>query len=276
MKKIALLLVMMFVCVLMTKAQNFTIDHFKGGGTIAVLTNGAEVDITPYPMWRQFERKYTIQENINRRLQELYREDPEEYFLQARAYQERGGVVFMPMASGVGNPMMNGVMVPGGMMMAGNGGYVFGSGGAASAQSQVVIDNKNLMATAGSGLQAYYDTGSNSLSISGDPLQAAGRLYEFIVGSGKKNKQTVQQVVYVDRATGQQIQTRAAQGQQVQQTNGGFSNGQVLRDAQGNAYIVNNGVLYPVQQQTTRSQQQTTNNYGGVATQPVYNVASDY
>lgn len=214
MKKNLVLLVLLFVA-MFANAQIIT--GFTQAGEVAILSNGMRVNITQYPGWNHFTDRLTIQENINRHFQNLYRDNPDEYYLEARAYGFTGNVM------GVGNGMMGVGMYGTGMN---NSGMVYGAGGMAGATSTVQVTNQNMMATTGSGLNMYYDTASNSMSISGDPLMAAGRLINFIGGS-KKSKKT-----------------------------NGYTNGQVLQDAQGNKYVVNNGVLVPqTQQHVTRSAQ---------------------
>jgi hypothetical protein len=151
--------------------------------------------------------------------------------------------------------MMMGTTLPmgGGMMMAGgNGGYVCGAGGAAAATSTVHIDNSNMLSTLGSGMQMnMYD---GKVSLSGDPLMAINRVVSAFGGSKKANQQqTVQsnynnggnvRVVYVDAATGQQVQPQTRSQQQTQ-----------VR---------------------TQAQQQTQQMNNGVASQPVYNVYSGF
>lgn len=185
----------------------------------------------------------------------LRHDDPEAYQREYNLWLMRGGLAGVTPVrySTVANNgmMMNGAMMGmnTGMMMGGMGygmqntGMVMGATGMAGATSNVVIDNSNLAETIGSGITMNYDTGSNSLSISGDPITAGLRLFTAIGSKTKKNRQ---QVVYQ-----QQVQQPVQQ-----QTYNGYANGQVLQDAQGNQYIVQNGQLYRLQSQQVQQPQQ--------------------
>jgi hypothetical protein len=252
MKKYFVMLVM-FVCVAISKAQMVYDVNY---GAMEFQVGNAWYSCADLPGGAHISRGDNVMNVVNNYFIRLRHDDPEQYVREYNSWTMRGGLAgVQPVrysTAMVGGGMMGGGMMGGAMMVGtgmNNSGMVYGAGGMAGATSNVVIDNQNMMSTVGSGLQMNYDTGSNSLSVSGDPLMAAGRLINFIGGSGKKKNK-----------------------KQVQQTNGGgiFAEGQILRDAQGNAYVVTDGHLVPVQQVRqsqsvqTRGQQvqQTTYNSG--------------
>lgn len=185
------------------------------------LVNGYVYDRTQVPGGTWVRAGEDVSAGINRYFLDLRRRNPAEAQRQYNAFMLNGGLngitpVEIVSVGGMGGGMMVGGA---GMMVgtggAGMGGMVMGSGGMAGANSEVVITNGNLMSTVGSGLQMYYDTGSNSLHVSGDPLMAAGRLFSFIGGSKKKRQQTTNnanngnvRVIYVDANTGQPVQVQ--------------------------------------------------------------------
>ena len=220
MKKFFMMLVLTVVCVAMT-AQNLysPIRGFRDAGQTAILADGTWVDITSYEGWNHYETNYSIAENWNIQRQKLAKDNPQ---LAARVYGY-GGLMGT-------NVMMNGVMMGGNgmMMMTGNGqntAFVGGNLGMATGNSNIYVDNNNAGEMLGTGVNFSYDTASNSLSVGGDAggLLRLGRgVMNLFKGSGNK---------------------------------GGFKNGQILQDTNGNQYLVQNGQLIPLQQQVTRTAQ---------------------
>jgi hypothetical protein len=245
MKKFMIMLVVMFVTVASVKAQ---IVYDVNYGRMEFQVGNAWYSCADLPGGAHVSRGDNVMMIVNNYFTRLRHDDPEAYVREYNSWTMRGGLAgITPVRY---STAMGGMMMGGGAMMGGTGmnnsGMVYGAGGMAGATSNVVIDNQNMMSTVGSGLQAYYDTGSNSLSVSGDPLMAAGRLITFITGSKKSRKQT---------------------------TNGGYTNGQILQDANGNQYVVNNGVLVPVQSRQsvqTRTNTTTSKTNGQV----MYNVSA--
>jgi hypothetical protein len=216
MKKIVVMLVVMFVAVANAAAQIVVVadDH-----SMLTFSNGYR-----YYKWDvPGGERMTVGSNVNVEMQRhfntvLAREGQLAYQREVNRWRLAKPAEVVDLSTIAVNPMMGvgGMMVGGyGMVGMGNGaamgGMVVGSGGMAGANSNVVIDNSNMMSTIGSGMTVYYDTGSNSLSVSGDPLMAAGRLFNFIGGS-KKRQQTTNnanngnvRIVYIDAATGQPV-----------------------------------------------------------------------
>lgn len=236
MKKYFVMLVTMFVTVTAMGQMVYDVNY----GSMEFQVGNAWYSCADLPGGAHVSRGDNIMTVVNNYFVRLRHDDPEAYVREYNAWTMRGGLAgITPVrysTATMGGMMGGGAMMVGGMYGTGmnNSGMVYGAGGMAGAASNVVIDNQNMMSTVGSGLQMNYDTGSNSMSISGDPLMAAGRLISFIGGS-KKSKQT-----------------------------NGYANGQVLQDAQGHLYTMQNGVLVPMQtrsaqpvQQVRQSQQQT-------------------
>lgn len=211
MKKFFVMLVLVMAVVANAAAQMVV----KETPVTFTLVNGYVYDRTHVPGGTWVRAGEDVNSGINRYFMDLRRRNAAEAQRQYNAFIMSGGLNGITPVDIVSTTVMGGGMMMGGgagMMMGGGtgaamGGMVMGSGGMAGANSEVVITNGNLMSTVGSGLNMYYDTGSNSLSMSGDPLMAAGRLLNFIGGS-KKRQQTTNgniRVIYVDAATGQEV-----------------------------------------------------------------------
>lgn len=214
------MLVVMFVAV-SASAQMVV----KENTVTFTLVNGYVYDRTHVPGGTWVRAGEDVSAGINRYFLDLRRRNPAEAQRQYNAFIMAGGLNGITPVDIVSTTVMGGggLMMGGGAGMmvgtggAGMGGMVMGSGGMAGANSEVVITNGNLMSTVGSGLQMYYDTGSNSVSLSGDPLMAAGRLINFIGGSKKTRRQQTTtnnagngnvRIVYIDANTGQPVQVQ--------------------------------------------------------------------
>lgn len=214
MKKMLIMLVLVMAVVANAAAQMVV----RETPVTFTLVNGYVYDRTHVPGGTWVRAGEDVNSGINRYFMDLRRRNQAEAQRQYNVWIMNGGLNGITPVDIVSTTVMGGGMMMGGAGMmvgtggAGMGGMVMGSGGMAGANSNVIIDNQNMMSTVGSGLQMYYDTGSNSLSVSGDPLMAAGRLFSFIGGS-KKRQQTTNnanngnnvRVIYVDAATGQEV-----------------------------------------------------------------------
>jgi hypothetical protein len=218
MKKFFALMLMAFF---MLSANAQLIVDFTDGGRAAIIPGRVKVDISMYPGYSTYRVGYTIQENMTRFLTELRRSNPEEYVRQTR----------LAAAQGISVPM--GGAIVGGAVVGG----VYGDG--------LQVSEGNLLTTYGSGVYASYDTGSNTVAISGDPLMAVGRTLDYLGGklSSKKKRAAkaakaaaAQQqnvvVVYVDSATGKVVKTSQAPAQQATQTRFAQPQAQQTRSAQ--------------------------------------------
>lgn len=243
MKKMFFMLVVMFVTITVKAQMVYDVNY----GRMEFQVGNAWYSCADVPGATHISRGDNVMNVVNNYFVRLRHDDPEQYVREYNAWSMRGGLAgitpvrYSTATTGVG--MMGGMMGGGmmGGMMVGTGmqntGMVMGSMGMAGAQSNVVIDNSNLAETVGSGVTMSYDTGSNSLSVTGDPITAGLRLISAIGSKTRKNKTA--------------------------------KNGQVFQDANGNQFILKNGVLVPVRQQTTRTN--TTTRTNGQVT---YNVSA--
>jgi len=267
MKKFFMMLVVMFVAMTVNAQMVYDVNY----GAMEFQVGNAWYSCADVPGCTHISRGDNVMTVVTNYFTRLYHDNPEAYIREYNAWAMRGGLAgVQPVrySTATNGMMMGGIGMNGGMMMGGgammggmgmqNSGMVYGAGGMAGATSNVVIDNQNMMSTVGSGMQMTMVDGK--ISMSGDPFMAAGRLINFIGGS-KKNRQQVQQPVQ-------------------QQTYNGYANGQVLQDAQGNQYIVQNGQLYRLQSQQVRTQSQTRTNTNTTRTntrtngQVTYNVSA--
>ncbi len=252
------MLVIMFVSIFNATAQVV----YKIEASEITLSNGQVYRSADIPGVQWLHVGDNLSTKISNYFSGLRVNDYERYVREYNAFSVRGlQPIRIAQINTAGVGMMGGMMMGGGinpmggmmMGMNGTGGYVYGAGGAASAQSNVQITNENLVGTVGSGLQVGYDK-VNGIQVAGDPLMAAFRVASAL-GGGKKKAARQQaaaaangsnvRVVYVDSATGQVVaqptQTRSAQApaarqaapaRQATQTNSGVSSTAVY----GNVY----------------------------------------
>ena len=248
------MLVIMFVAAINTTAQVV----YKIEASEITLSNGQVYRSADIPGVQWLKVGDNLSTKISNYFSGLRVNDYERYVREYNAFSVRGlQPIRIAQINTAGVGMMGGMLMGGGlntmggMMMGvgGTGGYVYGAGGAASAQSNVQITNENLVGTVGSGLQLGYDK-VNGIQVAGDPLMAAFRVASAL-GGGKKKAARQQaaasgnnvRVVYVDSATGQVVaqptQTRSAQAPAARQaarqaapTNSGVSSTAIY----GNVY----------------------------------------
>lgn len=202
---ISLMLMMFTVSVRAQISGNYVVE--RGPGYIVTET-GAVYDAGDIPGSNRMVAGDAIGEKMQEHFLSLQRENYAEYLRQYRLFSSRR---IAPVRTVAGGGMMGAAGPMGGMLMGmnGSGGYVYGTGGAASAASNVEINNQNMIATIGSGLNISSYGGE--VSVSGDPLMALGRIVSAFGGSKKAARQQAAaqatgnnvRVVYVDSSTGQ-------------------------------------------------------------------------